>query len=273
MAAEGGVAAEGVVGLGMVLQAHEGGRGGEARRCSVQLQARAQGMVLGRVCSFDAGCHLLHLRLGGEALGASPYRVHVAPAAAYAPACLLTADAAVLREVRTGAPFCVRLLPRDRYGNARPVAEAELGIFVRGAARPLAQQVRCVGAECLITLALPLSGEYELDVRVRKASACTCMCARARTRARARACVCACACVCVCACECVCTCTCVCVCVCACVCACVRVRVHVHVRVRVRVRARARARARVHSHVHACRAARAACPQHSSSPKCQHGAW
>ena len=133
-------------------------------------------MVLGRVCSVDAGCHLLHLRLGDELLGASPYRLHVTPAAAYAPACLLTADAAALREARPGAPVCVRLLPRDRYGNARPLAEEELHVFVHGAARPLAQQMRCVGVECHITLQLPLSGEYEVSVRVRKVSMCMCMC-------------------------------------------------------------------------------------------------
>jgi hypothetical protein len=157
-------------------------------------------MVLGRVCSVDAGCHLLHLWLGDELLGASPYRVHVAPAAAYPPACLLTADDAVLREARPGVPVCVRLLPRDRYGNARPLAEEELHVFVRGAARPLTQQVRCVGVECHITLQLPLSGEYEISVRVRKVSVCVCIC----------------------------------ICACACACACVRVRVHVHAHVHAR---------------------------------------
>ena len=61
--------------------------------------------------------------------------------------------------------MCFRVLPSDRYGNARAVAEEELHVFVRGAARPLTQQVRCVGAECLITLRLPLSGDYVLSVR------------------------------------------------------------------------------------------------------------
>ena len=52
--------------------------------------------------------------------------------------------------------MCFRVLPSDRYGNARAVAEEELHVFVRGAARPLTQQVRCVGTWVGLGLGLGL---------------------------------------------------------------------------------------------------------------------
>ena len=62
-------------------------------------------------------------------------------------------------------------------GAARPLTQqvrVRVGVRVRSGLGPtltltltltLTQQVRCVGAECLITLRLPLSGEYVLSVR------------------------------------------------------------------------------------------------------------
>ena len=148
--------------------------GGSVGRCSVALQSRGKGpargsLVCGSLCSLEAGCHLLHLRLGGISLGQSPYRVHVTPAPAHPAACSLIVAAEVLRAARPGVPLSFRVTTRDRYGNACDASGDEPHVFVRGVARPSQQELAPHGGgEYRLTVTLPLSGEYEVHVSVRK---------------------------------------------------------------------------------------------------------
>jgi len=167
---------QGVPAPGGMAVAQEGGApaGGSVGRCTVALQSRGKGpargsLVYGSLCSLAAGCHLLHLRLGGISLGQSPYHVHVTPAPAHPAACSLVVAAEVLRAARPGVPLSLRVATRDRYGNACDGSGDEPHVFVRGVARPSQQDLASHGGgEYRLTVTLPLSGEYEVHVSVRK---------------------------------------------------------------------------------------------------------